>query len=88
MTEPRPSPVQQFFGGALMVMGALMAGLCGLCTAAFLVVSFTSPGNGSLALLALPIGGIPTAIGVGLFIAGRGLRAPPPRARADPATFD
>ncbi|HET6971377.1 MAG TPA: hypothetical protein VFH92_09650 [Phenylobacterium sp.] len=96
MTDLPPSPVRRFFGGLLMVVGGLMMGLCGLCTAVFLVASVFDGGGGrelggggELAIMALVIGGIPTAIGVGLFVAGRSLlrtgRAASP---ADAATFD
>ncbi|MBW8813246.1 MAG: hypothetical protein JF588_07445 [Caulobacterales bacterium] len=95
MTDLRPSPVQRFFAGLLMVVGALMAGLCGLCTAVFLVDSVVGGGGGELgggaglAVMALFIGGIPTAIGVGLFVAGRSLARPArPVPPTDPAAFD
>ena len=79
MTVPEPKPtvepgVTRFIGAALMAIGGLIAGLCGLCTVGFLIAGVSSPGGDGLIPLALVIGGIPTAIGVLLFVAGRGMR--------------
>lgn len=83
-------PVQAFFGFLLLAVGLLMAGLCGLCTGAFIVGGLSSLGRnvgdaGGIVLMALVVGGIPTVMGVGLFIAGRELLrgARPPKRAAD-----
>jgi hypothetical protein len=56
-----------------MVVGGLVATLCGTCTL-FFVVAFMSPNelfrNGSALILPILIGGIPTFIGVLVFRAG------------------
>jgi len=76
------SPVRRFFGGALIAVGFLLMALCGSCGAIFLLgflySGFTSPNSGDLGLAIMPLvlGGVPTAIGLGLFIAGRSLRNP------------
>jgi predicted benzoate:H+ symporter BenE len=63
MSEPgKGDPVGKFFAGAVIAVGALIFGLCGLCTAGFLVASAVSPGGAGLASMAL-IGAIPTGIG-------------------------
>lgn len=68
-------PVVKLFGGLLMAVGALMVGLCGLCSAAFLVVTLGgSPGAiGGMVVLALVVGGVPIAAGVALLLFGRRL---------------
>jgi hypothetical protein len=89
VTEPlsAPSPTRRFFGALLMGIGGLMVLLCGGCGALFviggLVTLFTSNAQESLMIagMGLFIGGIPAAIGAGLFMAGRNLRKP------DAATF-
>lgn len=85
MTEPVPqSPTRRFFGALLMGVGGLMVLLCGGCGALFviggLVTLFTSSPQDAtmIAGMGLFIGGIPAAIGAGLFVAGRNLRKPPP----------
>lgn len=68
--------VARAFGALLMAVGGLIAGLCGLCSAAVLVFA-ASQSLGDFAqfgLMALVIGGIPGAVGVGLFVWGRSLR--------------
>jgi len=69
-------PVAKLFGGLLMAVGVLMVGLCGLCSAFFLVstIGGASSGVGSMVMLALVFGGVPIAAGVALFIVGRNLR--------------
>ena len=67
----------KFFGGLLMGVGILIATLSGLCSAFFLVTSFTSSGGafsgpGMLGPIAV-IGGLPFLTGVGLFFWGRWL---------------
>jgi hypothetical protein len=80
---------KRFLGGLLMAGGGLIALLCGLCSLVFLGVMVSSPGGGAGALGAFLtalfvvglIGGIPTAVGVILFVIGlrifREGRAPP-----------
>jgi hypothetical protein len=64
MSEPRNGDrVGRFFAGAVIAVGALIFGLCGLCTAGFMVASAISPGGSGTAFMALVIGGIPTLIG-------------------------
>jgi len=72
----------QFLGGCLMALGALMATLCGLCTAGFMFAAFKSSGGQPLGILTMVIGGVPTVAGVVLLIVGWGMirdaRAPLP----------
>jgi ABC-type branched-subunit amino acid transport system permease subunit len=84
----------RFLGVLLIAVGALMAGLCGLCTLA-IVGSTLLQSNGQAESLAyLPIvlllGGAPTVFGLLAIWAGvvlvRVKRAPP--AEVDPKTFD
>jgi hypothetical protein len=64
MSEPRRGDsVGRFFAGAVIAVGALIFGLCGLCTAGFLVTSAISPGGSGTAFVALVVGGVPMAIG-------------------------
>jgi hypothetical protein len=88
MSDPGPSgssAVALFFGWMLIVVGGLIGGLCGLCTLVFIGAGvFSSATTGADAsldvILALVIGGLPTAIGAGIVFAGitvvRGTRAP------------
>lgn len=61
----------RLLGMIVMTMSGMVAGLCGLCTLAF--VGGTG-GSGSVgdfyALIALVLGGVPTAVGVAGFVAG------------------
>jgi hypothetical protein len=62
------------FGSILLAIGILIAGASGLCSLVFLVSMMSSRGGGIGALpLVLLVGGIPFAIGAGLFLAGRSL---------------
>ncbi len=73
--------IAKLFGALLMAAGGLIAGLCGLCSAVFLfsLAASDPSGVGGMAMVALFVGGIPTAVGVGLFLAGRKVwRGPPP----------
>jgi hypothetical protein len=88
---------KRFLGGLLMAGGGLIALLCGLCSLGMLGVMVASPGSGANAvgaflgglLMVGVIGGVPTAVGVTLFIIGlrmhREGRAPP---TAVARTFD
>ena len=86
MSDLPPSPVARFFGGALVVVGLLMMVLCGGCGVlfflGFLWGGLTSSNHEDVTMVVIPIivGGIPAAIGLGLFIVGRALRRsqPPP----------
>lgn len=68
-------PVARLFGALLMAAGSMIAGLCGLCSAAFLMSLMAGePGAlGAMWVLALIFGGVPIALGAGLFIWGRSL---------------
>ena len=79
MSEPQPSgddALRSFFGWMLLLIGGLMTALCGLCTAVFFVGGLIDRGDASFSVLSIFIGGIPTAIGLGLFIGGRALLRP------------
>ena len=78
----QPSPVRRFFGAALIGVGFMMMLLCGGCGAIFFVGILvdelrhaTQIEFGTL-LMPIVLGGLPAAIGLGLFIAGRSLRRP------------
>jgi hypothetical protein len=84
MSTPDQDSVRTFFGVALVAIGALMTVLSGLCTGVFLLSSLLQPSGMQIAILALPIGGIPLAVGLLLFWWGRRLlksrpAAEPPR---------
>jgi hypothetical protein len=99
MSSPEPpqgNPVAQFFGVMLIIVGILIAALCGLCTLAVIGTSLSLPsdqqgyGGGGMIGVALIIGGIPTVVG-GLMIWGgiavlRSGRKRPPKVKLD--TFD
>jgi hypothetical protein len=82
-----PSPLRRFVGGLLIAVGSLIAGLCGLCTGVFELLSIhdllsnTAHGPDNIDIpvfLPLALGIVPILIGVGLFFWGRNLlRAPP-----------
>jgi len=70
--------MRKFFGGLLLAVGILIAGLSGLCSLASLI-SLASSGPGefsSLGLVAL-FGGIPFLIGAALIWIGRALLRDP-----------
>lgn len=79
VSTPQASATRRFFGALLMAVGGLIALLCGGCGALFvfggLISMFTSnPQDAPLiAGMGLVVGGVPAAIGVGLFLAGRSL---------------
>jgi len=74
------SPVRGFLGAALIAIGALIMLLCGGCGAlffvAFLVDTLAHPNDAAMLLMPLVLGGVPAAVGLGLFVVGRGLRRP------------
>jgi hypothetical protein len=76
--QDRRDPVARLFGALLMTVGALMMGLCGLCSLAavvFMGESISSEFGGTL-LLVLYFGGVPIGVGFVLFWVGRTLRRP------------
>jgi len=92
MTDPgnsasHPNSVGRFFGGALIVVGAMIMLLCGGCGAAFLVfflaeaLKATNAGGDLVGAILTPLlmGGIPAMAGLGLVVVGRALwRGPRP----------
>ena len=62
--------MKTLLGSVLMAIGILIGGASGICSIAFL---FSGGMGGDGVLLILLVGGIPFAIGVGLFYAGRAL---------------
>ena len=68
--------MQNVFGGILLGCGILIAGLSGLCTLLVVGSSLVDSGGGefvSMIPAALIFGGIPCAIGAGIFYLGRHL---------------
>jgi hypothetical protein len=75
MPQPPPNPLTQFFGVMLIIVGVLMAALCGLCTLVIIGVSLAGPGDPhgydrGMVGVALVIGGIPAVVGGLLVWAG------------------
>jgi hypothetical protein len=72
--------MRQFFGGLLMAIGILIMTGSGLCTLWIIGAGISSMRMGE-ALSALPIplivGGVPFAIGLGMFFGGRALLRDP-----------
>lgn len=65
--------MRTLFGGILLAAGILIGGASGLCTVVFFVMTVAHGGGfGGLPVM-LFVGGIPFAIGLGLFFAGRAL---------------
>ena len=79
----------RFFGALLIVGGALIAALCGLCTLLFVGVGVSggSGGGSGLVELALILGGVPTVFG-GLMIWGGIALIRGARKRADKVKLD
>lgn len=78
MTDHDQGPeraVTRLFGAMLMAAGGLIAGLCGLCSAVFLVSLLVKDAGafGPMLLVTLIFGGVPIALGFGLFVWGRSL---------------
>jgi hypothetical protein len=68
--------MKQFFGGLLLAIGILIMTGSGLCTVVVIGMGLTSMKIGeALSALPLPliVGGVPFAIGLGLFFLGRNL---------------
>ena len=76
--QDRRDPVARLFGALLMAVGVLMMALCGLCSLVFVISTAGGGGGetGGMLLLVLVIGGVPIAIGFGIFWLGRWLRRP------------
>ena len=73
MSDPSPPSsrvfLRRFFGGLLIAIGVLMAGLAGMCTIAFLGPS-GGGGDQSMRALVLLLGGPPMVIGAAMVWAG------------------
>lgn len=69
--------MKQFFGGLLLAIGILIMTGSGLCTVVVIGMGLSSGMSANDALSALPlpliVGGVPFAVGVGLFFIGRNL---------------
>jgi hypothetical protein len=80
--------VRRFFGAALTAVGALMFGLCGLCTLAFFVSGFLPHEDKTVSAIALVVGGVPALIGFAVMRLGlsmyKGDGAPRPRPSSAP----
>ena len=99
MSEPRPDPVQRFFGGALIAVGGLIATLCGVCSLSVIwMVLATVIQNDmnfgllfgsmlSLVFLVPIVGGVPMIMGILIFRWGRRLYWPIPRIEEQIAVF-
>lgn len=63
---------KRLLGGLLMAGGAMVALLCGACTAVFVLPALTAHGNldPSLLVVSLLVGGVPAVCGVVAFVAG------------------
>jgi hypothetical protein len=86
--------MQKLIGGILLAVGALIAAGSGLCTLAVVGSSLASPnewtggGAGGMFggfMIVLLFGGIPFAIGVGLFLLGRRMVRAAEPAKESPA---
>jgi hypothetical protein len=85
----------QFVGVLLIAAGALIAVLCGACTAFVIVAGYSptgsgNPDEGGMTGLALVLGGVPTLFGClmiwsGVVLLRSGRNKPPP---VEPDTFD
>lgn len=66
--------MKSLLGGLLLGVGILVAGASGLCSLVMLVMSLSEPsGLVDVLPMVLLFGGIPIAIGLGLFFLGRSL---------------
>ena len=66
--------MKSLFGGILLAAGILIAGVSGLCSLVILGMGVTEP-SGLVGMLPtiLLVGGIPFAVGLGLFFLGRSM---------------
>lgn len=84
MVEQAPRSARRIFGTALMAVGALMAGLSGLCTLGYAglgIAAWATEGDDyglAMLIVALLSGIVPILVGVGLYFAGKALRRPTP----------
>ena len=92
MSDERGQAAAGFLGALMILGGVLIAALCGLCTLVMIGTGLSSGGRGQsgIIVLALVIGGIPTAFG-GILIWGgimvaRNAQRPAPKVKLD--TFD
>jgi len=60
-------------GGILMAAGILIAGASGLCSLGVIIMAISENSGPDMALMVLFVGGIPFAMGLGLFFGGRRL---------------
>ena len=77
----RRDPAAVFIGWVLLVLGVLMAVLCGGCTLFVTVASLANASEAGFAVVGLLFGGVPTLMGLVLVWAGWRLvrtRPPPP----------
>ena len=65
--------MKSLFGGLLLAVGILVAGVSGLCSLAFFVMGLGDGGLSGILPMILVVGGLPFAIGLGLFFGGRSL---------------
>ena len=66
--------MKMLFGGILLAVGILIAGVSGLCTLYGLAMSFTEPSSMlSMVPMVLMFGVPPLAVGIGLIFGGRRL---------------
>ena len=65
--------MKSLLGGLLLAVGILVAGVSGLCSLAVLVMGVGGGGLADTLPLLLVVGGVPFAIGLGLFFGGRSL---------------
>ncbi len=66
--------MKALFGGILLAVGILVAGASGLCSLAVLVMGLSDPAGVMTVLpMIVVVGGIPVAIGLGLFFLGRSM---------------
>jgi hypothetical protein len=80
--------MKQLFGGLLLGVGLLIMTCSGLCSLVVVVLGFGQAVNDpSIIMLPLLVGGIPFAIGFGLFWGGRALLRQDARDRAPDAAI-
>ena len=68
--------MKQFFGGLMLAIGILMMTGSGLCTVAIIIFGASGMSfSEAISMLPLPliVGGVPFALGTGLFFIGRNL---------------